>query len=428
MTVNDTLPNKICKICESKLESFENFKLVCVQTDQILKQKIDNHVQIKIEEDYIDYENVVPASDILNTTLEEDLCENVENDNVLNSNISLMDLYKNFKTNSTLGPFEMIKCSDIKQDSDENETVSRVKKFECNECGKILYNRFKLLKHKKLHSISKTNRNSEYRKSNKNRVKSNTFNSIDNNKVSEEINLESGKFECLKCRKLFLSQRFLMVHEMSHFMNNDQQNAESDNLNNSENTRKTQKVKKVDNLNQIGNTGESDCEMPPATMLWKCERCEKIFGAKRGLVQHYRRVHKVVVSIKKDNRVIEVCHYEKIKKELKCEVNTVSSENIENLTCSTCKKTFKNSHNFKEHIKYVHMTERTIPCQICGALFKTPSYVKKHIRNSHLGESAVQCNTCGKILKTSASYKVKKYIYIYYSHQFCISLIHFYLF
>ena len=74
-------------------------------------------------------------------------------------------------------------------------------------------------------------------------------------------------------------------------------------------------------------------------------------------------------------------------------------ENLENVPCVICSKSFKNIEILKKHIKKVHdETKRNHSCSTCEKAFKDQKTLKLHIKMVHEGVKNHECETCGNSL------------------------------
>ncbi|XP_065082094.1 zinc finger protein 431-like [Ochlerotatus camptorhynchus] len=72
------------------------------------------------------------------------------------------------------------------------------------------------------------------------------------------------------------------------------------------------------------------------------------------------------------------------------------------LTCPYCKKSYKNSNEMRNHIKFWHEAATSYPCDTCSMTFKRKDIRDNHQR-SHKNEYHFSCNLCDKKFKDSAA-------------------------
>ena len=91
---------------------------------------------------------------------------------------------------------------------------------------------------------------------------------------------------------------------------------------------------------------------------FKCETCDKIFGAKRSLQQHLKLVHENIKSEKCNLCDKAFGSNQQLRIHLKI-VHQKTNEKKE--TCKLCSKTFHYKWNLASHMKYLHRPHHLRP-------------------------------------------------------------------
>ena len=87
-------------------------------------------------------------------------------------------------------------------------------------------------------------------------------------------------------------------------------------------------------------------------------------------------------------------------------------EGVENYKCDTCGKAFTQSGNLTTHIRSVHegvkrvQKYKGIKCKTCGKTFGQSASLKIHISTVHEGVKDFKCETCGKAFGQSGNLKM----------------------
>ena len=130
---------------------------------------------------------------------------------------------------------------------------------------------------------------------------------------------------------------------------------------------------------------------PPIVDQFKCDKCEKTFGSRKGLRDHKSSVHpkylQQCVYCGKTFKTKAKCR--KHEERLNCTVLTEDSksvvrdaENIHRLHCEYCGKHFSRNSHLQRH-QVVHTREKPFSCEICGTQFTQKDYLKRHTSRRH---------------------------------------------
>ena len=63
--------------------------------------------------------------------------------------------------------------------------------------------------------------------------------------------------------------------------------------------------------------------------------------------------------------------------------------------CDFCSRSSSSKSKLTQHIKAVHVNQKTIPCPECGKTFAHSSYLHRHVKRSHL-QHRISCTLCKK--------------------------------
>ncbi|XP_035712354.1 PR domain zinc finger protein 5-like [Folsomia candida] len=69
------------------------------------------------------------------------------------------------------------------------------------------------------------------------------------------------------------------------------------------------------------------------------------------------------------------------------------------LTCSTCFKTFSTKGNLKYHM-VTHDADAKVKCEICGKFFKTPLSLSQHKKLLHTSRDRPSCDICHRVFSS----------------------------
>ncbi|XP_077283337.1 uncharacterized protein LOC143909293 [Arctopsyche grandis] len=355
---DDGLPDKICFECESKLDSYTQFRDTCEQTDRILRQRFINDLNIKKEENH-EYANCYEESisDIIN-----------------------QDKYST-KDNTQSAPFNTpwSKPTDepnqvyndnmyIKRETEcleSNGLIFPIKKHKCITCGKALSSKKSLKRHALIHLRSKVRK-------------------------------------CKICLKLYAT-RDDTPHDCERIKI--EYEKDPDDYAETLNTDDVQIKRDVDE--------DSDdskfviAKTHPARKRSACGTCGKMVTTKH-LKRHtstHSKARKFKCGVCKDTITDKDQH-------------KLLHLNDKNFKCDVCDKWFFYKHQLNAHQRS-HVGMKKFSCDMCGRKCESASKVRKHIRAVHLKIKTHQCSACGKLLTDQQSYKDHMKIHSDYCPYIC---------
>ena len=110
---------------------------------------------------------------------------------------------------------------------------------------------------------------------------------------------------------------------------------------------------------------------------FKCDYCDKAYGAKNGLERHVKTVHEKFKDLK-----CETCDEVFVDEStLKRHVRTVH-ENIKPCNCESCHKRFANEWTLNKHINVKHETVKFFGCDFCNKHFGYKKNLQYHLNNA----------------------------------------------
>lgn len=161
MNQDDGLPDKICTTCDTKLESFTQFRESCAQTDEILRERLNEEAKIKIEKFEMEFEDssndaaLFPldfidqnsdSNDSTSTAYENNLQRLYDDCTFEDMEKSLVKKYKQIKTEEQNEP---------SKNKIVKEKVKLEKIYNCETCGKLFDRKHSLKRHGLIHSKNK---------------------------------------------------------------------------------------------------------------------------------------------------------------------------------------------------------------------------------------------------------------------------------
>ncbi|XP_026679225.1 zinc finger protein 883-like isoform X1 [Diaphorina citri] len=122
---------------------------------------------------------------------------------------------------------------------------------------------------------------------------------------------------------------------------------------------------------------------------YTCSICSKCFFIKNRLSEHYRRVHKMRVSMARTNDVKKSAE--------------ISVDGVTKYKCHICDSIFTRYDSLRLHVR-THTGDRPYTCDVCGKSFVAKKHLNRHYNCSHAG-FGYQCNICGRVMSDSTNFK-----------------------
>ncbi|XP_077303024.1 uncharacterized protein LOC143923291 [Arctopsyche grandis] len=390
---NDGLPEKICTACDTKLESFTQFREACAQTDEILRERLNEEAKIKIEKFEMEFED---SSD-----------------------------------DAALFPLDF-----IDQNSDSNDSTSTA--YENNL--QRLYDdcTFENMESSLVKKYEKVVKKEEQKEPSEDKI------------VKKKVKLDKI-YNCGTCSKLFARKHSLKRHELTHFKNKivdcngkSDEYTPSPQINTTDANERVSSIKNEDSeltanerVSSIKNEGseliapakEDFATTKPRKRKKKpnqCKECGKFLASAGGLKRHIFRhlnlkPHPCELcgrkfaetgDVKKHIRLFHL----KLQKKFQCNICgkvlgdsgshkthlKIHSDNIE-YQCDYCGKGYKHKTSIIIHLQ-THSGVRPFKCEICSKTFALNSTLTYHIRQ-HTGENPFKCELCPKVFKQRCNLK-----------------------
>ncbi|XP_025080082.1 zinc finger protein 501-like isoform X2 [Pomacea canaliculata] len=223
----------------------------------------------------------------------------------------------------------------------------KVKHFACTDCDAIFTEKYRLQRHKKIHTL---------------------------------IPGKAPPVTCVICRKTFKWKGSLQAHMRSHTGKKPFQCRECDAA-----------FCQPSELGEHMPTHENSLQFPKS---YKCSECKSSFARLNRLTKHVWR-HSLEKKYK--------CPH--------CDAAFTDSSNFavhvrihtgdKPFTCYECGAAFAQSGNLARHIR-THTGDKPYICTECGASFAESNHVTKHMR-VHTGERPYLCQLCGTAFTESGS-------------------------
>ncbi|KAH3836352.1 putative zinc finger protein 66 [Dreissena polymorpha] len=151
------------------------------------------------------------------------------------------------------------------------------------------------------------------------------------------------------------------------------------------------------------------------TFSLKCDECGHVFGMKKDLNRHVKRVHG------EPSYVCEICqrHY-KFRRAYVSHMKCHDSDYVkQDYPCEICGKTFSTKYVLTTHVNAAHLgIKKSYVCPTCGKTFTQRSSYLMHA-NVHAGIKPYVCHVCGKAFSYDKSLKEHKYMHDSEKHFAC---------
>ncbi|KAF4524078.1 hypothetical protein B566_EDAN013970 [Ephemera danica] len=125
-------------------------------------------------------------------------------------------------------------------------------------------------------------------------------------------------------------------------------------------------------------------------MTIQCVKCDQYFTDYNELLAH----HEVHTQSEMSSQELS---NSQILEDIK---NTLSRTEVEDYSCSYCRKVFGNPSEMEGHISTSHLGVNIYQCIHCPNRFSTKNRLNKHMMQKHTGKYSYDCNNCDKIFMT----------------------------
>lgn len=206
------------------------------------------------------------------------------------------------------------------------------------------------------------------------------------NKLNAHMRLHTkiNVHQCKMCDKVFSYPSYLQEHLKTH-------NQDSDNMRNEERNFECLTCKKRFRLLKNLRAHE---RLHTGKGLLQCDICDKRFSQNYNLKVHLR-THKTTRSHK-----CEYCSKCFVQKGNLVEHLRIHTK-VKPFECKMCGKRFSQSSHLKNH-EASHTSVRQHQCRLCGKRFKLANHLKRHL-TLHTGAKAYKCNQCNQLFSQAFS-------------------------
>ncbi|XP_059612675.1 transcription factor grauzone-like [Phlebotomus argentipes] len=134
---------------------------------------------------------------------------------------------------------------------------------------------------------------------------------------------------------------------------------------------------------------------------FKCPQCEKAYAFNAMLKQHMRHAHD-----ESNRHVCEICaKVFKSKYTYQIHLENHMDNGTRDFPCPMCGKAFKRKRLLKVHVERHNKTGEIFKCDMCGKVSPNRNALKNHIEYSHLKVRKFECNLCSSAFKTALGLK-----------------------
>lgn len=197
------------------------------------------------------------------------------------------------------------------------------------------------------------------------------------------LHTKTNVHQCKMCDKVFAYPSYLRDHLKSHKQGSD--NASNEKSFECVTCKKRFRLLKNLRAHERLHTGKG---------LLHCEICDKRFSQAYNLEVHLR-THKAIRSHK-----CEYCSKCFVQKGNLVEHLRIHTK-VKPFECKICGKRFSQSSHLKNH-EASHASLRQHQCRLCGKRFKLANHLKRHL-TLHTGAKAYKCNQCNQLFSQAFS-------------------------
>ncbi|XP_076264600.1 uncharacterized protein LOC143198880 [Rhynchophorus ferrugineus] len=329
----DLLPKVICTQCFDKINLFNEFRKLIIQTDESLKFALYN-------------ENICSLANIDEDTIDSTLTDQSGNLSVKNSH---KHLSKSRKT------YECKECNKLFKKSENYKTHMTIhsgeKKYACEYCPKRFSRSYTLIYHRRIHTKEKPYKCDTCSK---------TFRSPSNFYVHKKIHISDKKYKCKGCEESFIQLESLEIHQRKVHTGERPFLCE---ICSSDFRSKASLI-----THQLDIHGEKK----------PCPHCKKLYSL-RVLKSHIQRHEEQNLDIKRFP--CQQCG-KKFTSSSSRKKHFLIHTGEKPFSCEICQQRFNQKSALKTHMK-VHSEIMPFLCDFCHKTFKYKHHLKSHVTSHH---------------------------------------------
>ncbi|XP_077295433.1 uncharacterized protein LOC143917726 [Arctopsyche grandis] len=370
---DDGLPDKLCSLCATKLNSFLLFKIVSKQTDELLRAQLDKKVPIKPEENTFEYPYIIDVKSSQFIPKSEEGTSSTSNVIKLNKFPTFEDLQ-------------------VENELLFDEPEIKIDKYN-NEDANGKFDEFKMtIKNKKsLKSLLKSSKKTDTKKKVRIRISSTSklkhncgvcgknFTTGRSLKDHSLIHLNVKDFKCTECDKTYRRKNDLVVHQSKHFKNEKYKCATCGKI--------------LCNSVSLNNHKSTHSE----SKNYSCEICGRKFRLAKQFKAHMNIIHLKVKPYQCDScgKLFATREH--------CRKHAEIHSQVPKYECDYCGKKVNFKHSLLSHFR-THTGERPYKCEYCLKSFGLRKTLNSHILQ-HTGENPFKCEICLKGFKQKCNLK-----------------------